>query len=315
MNKEIFIRRLRDALSPLSDEEIENAVQYYEEYFADAGEENQADVIEALGSPEAIAENIIREAGQPVPAGSPSSAGFNAVKIETIAAAIELIPSDHFSYEVMESSNCYMEYSIKNGVLTIKERRTKNIFSIFAGAVSGFVKVYFDPAVIFDFINLSAVSGGVEINKVRSLTSDIATTSGKIVIGNCELGMCTLTKVSGRLDCNGSRFAKINIHSVSGSTHLDNMGCGSIIIKNTSGSINISGRIDGDIEIHSVSGSVSLSLIGNIDDYRKSLSMVSGTARIGDVRLKKGYTELSNKAFVHLMKVTTVSGSINIDFR
>lgn len=58
MNKEIFLRDLRNLLSDLSAEEREQAINYYEDYFADAGAENEQQVIKELGSPLDIANQI-----------------------------------------------------------------------------------------------------------------------------------------------------------------------------------------------------------------------------------------------------------------
>lgn len=63
MNKEAFIRRLRELLAGLPQNEATEAIQYYEDYFADAGAENEAKVIEELGSPEKVAANIRADLG------------------------------------------------------------------------------------------------------------------------------------------------------------------------------------------------------------------------------------------------------------
>lgn len=55
-----FISRLRRALAGLPEEEIDRAVEYYEDYFADAGVSDE-EVTEKLGDPEAIAETIREE--------------------------------------------------------------------------------------------------------------------------------------------------------------------------------------------------------------------------------------------------------------
>lgn len=55
-----FVSQLRRCLSGLPEEEIDRAVEYYEDYFADAGKSDE-EVIEKLGSPEELAENIRRE--------------------------------------------------------------------------------------------------------------------------------------------------------------------------------------------------------------------------------------------------------------
>ena len=58
MNREEYLADLERLLLELPEEERQAAVQYYADYFADAGEANEADVIRELGSPEKVAESI-----------------------------------------------------------------------------------------------------------------------------------------------------------------------------------------------------------------------------------------------------------------
>lgn len=61
MNRKEFMSRLEGLLWNVSPGEREEALQYYDDYFDDAGEENEQAVIETLGAPEKIAETIRRE--------------------------------------------------------------------------------------------------------------------------------------------------------------------------------------------------------------------------------------------------------------
>lgn len=61
MNKNEYLKILRENLTALSDDERENALSYYEEFFNDSDSDEQA--ISALGSPETVAEQILRESG------------------------------------------------------------------------------------------------------------------------------------------------------------------------------------------------------------------------------------------------------------
>ena len=94
---------------------------------------------------------------------------------------------------------------------------------------------------------------------------------------------------------------------------MENITSKGLYLKNTSGSISISGDITGDNEVHSVSGKVSVKLKGNLNDYRKQFSMTSGSLYIDGQKIK-GYTELSQNNFPHSIKISTVSGSIHVDF-
>ena len=58
MNRVEFMTELERLLSDLPEEDRQAAVQYYADYFADAGVENEAEVIRELGRPERIAAMI-----------------------------------------------------------------------------------------------------------------------------------------------------------------------------------------------------------------------------------------------------------------
>lgn len=58
MNRTEYMRQLESLLQNISATEREEALQYYNEYFNDAGPENEQNVIEALGNPAKVAENI-----------------------------------------------------------------------------------------------------------------------------------------------------------------------------------------------------------------------------------------------------------------
>ena len=55
MNREEYLKRLSFLLKDLPKEEIEDAIAYYEDYFDDAGAENEASVLRELGSPKKVA--------------------------------------------------------------------------------------------------------------------------------------------------------------------------------------------------------------------------------------------------------------------
>lgn len=61
MNRIDFMNQLESLLQNISPAEREEAIQYYNDYFDDAGEENEQSVLEALGSPVKVAENIKRD--------------------------------------------------------------------------------------------------------------------------------------------------------------------------------------------------------------------------------------------------------------
>ncbi len=61
MNRVDFMNQLERLLQSIAPGEREEALQYYNDYFDDAGKENEQEVIEALGNPARVAENIKRD--------------------------------------------------------------------------------------------------------------------------------------------------------------------------------------------------------------------------------------------------------------
>ena len=67
MNRAQFMEQLEKLLSDISEEERQEALDYYESYFDDAGEDQEANVIRELGSPGKVAAIIkadLRESSQ-----------------------------------------------------------------------------------------------------------------------------------------------------------------------------------------------------------------------------------------------------------
>lgn len=61
MKRTEFMRQLERLLQNIPEAERQEALQYYNDYFDDAGEENEKEVIDALGNPAKVAENIKRD--------------------------------------------------------------------------------------------------------------------------------------------------------------------------------------------------------------------------------------------------------------
>lgn len=65
MTKDEFLIRLRTLVGDLPPEEREDMMHYYTEYFAEAGPENEQQVIRQLGSPEQVAQDALGAGTRP----------------------------------------------------------------------------------------------------------------------------------------------------------------------------------------------------------------------------------------------------------
>lgn len=73
MGKAEFLKALEGELSPrIPAEDLADVLAYYEEYIADAGEDQEEAVLGELGSPAAVAAKILEDQGEPKP-GKPQS--------------------------------------------------------------------------------------------------------------------------------------------------------------------------------------------------------------------------------------------------
>lgn len=61
MNRKQYMAELAKRLKKLPDDEIDRALQYFEEYFEEAGADREREAIESLGTPQEAAEGIIRD--------------------------------------------------------------------------------------------------------------------------------------------------------------------------------------------------------------------------------------------------------------
>jgi len=88
MNKNQFLQKLKDDLSSLSDEERINALKYYEEYFADAGEDKENDIITEFVSPEDLAQRIEEELAE-LTENAPRAPGADGIVLTLAPDAME----------------------------------------------------------------------------------------------------------------------------------------------------------------------------------------------------------------------------------
>lgn len=61
MNKSEYLNELRKYLKRVPQQDLEDALEYYEEYFEEAGVENEQKIIDELGTPKELAKKIIIE--------------------------------------------------------------------------------------------------------------------------------------------------------------------------------------------------------------------------------------------------------------
>lgn len=82
MNRIEFMKQLETLLQDISDNERKEAIQYYNDYFDDAGIENEGTIIAQLNSPEKVAETIKAGLNEEDDNGEFSETGFRDKRFE-----------------------------------------------------------------------------------------------------------------------------------------------------------------------------------------------------------------------------------------
>lgn len=141
MNREEYLKRLSYLLKDLPEEEIEDAIAYYEDYFEEAGKDKEGQVIRELGSPEKIAKIIRDSVQENVQQGEYTEEGYREEAYE-----------DYKQMRKKEAKNGNKQYSGWH----MKGNRTRNIILLIVILV--FVGSWLIPGI---FGILIGIIGGV----------------------------------------------------------------------------------------------------------------------------------------------------------
>lgn len=123
MTKYEFLGDLSRLLADLPEEERKQALHYYEDYFADAGEDNEQDVLKELGSPEEIADQIKNDGAEDISYGD--SASSHAADAPQLYQSSEHTPDDH-------TQNASGNYNNTNGEQTSYQQAGQKKSGFFA---------------------------------------------------------------------------------------------------------------------------------------------------------------------------------------
>lgn len=115
MERKEYMERLEQLLGVLPLEEREEALQYYHDYFDDAGVENEEKVIRELGTPEEVAAKI--RAGFAGESGEYSEQGFEDVRFRKSNEIVTEAERVEGNWEKMPANDEVADY---------KEKRSKN---------------------------------------------------------------------------------------------------------------------------------------------------------------------------------------------
>lgn len=320
-----YLARLKSCLECIDASEREAAVQFYTEYFEDAGEENAEKVMAELGSPEKLARDIIKQSAGSAPtspAAETAACGeaFTGIHAETINAKLILLRGNEYRVDLDFPEGLKKPaVSIRDGVLRIEEKPTpKHFTSIFdgsfwSGAFGGrnawrqSVIAITVPDVQFEDFWLETVNGTIDITK--SASGDAA------ALPALRLSSLKCEAVNGTINVEGVSANKIHLENVNGSTNATNCtataGCH---CETVNGSVKLTGGVRGNVHLESVNGSVAFNTTEKLEQFNCEFDTMSGSVYINGEKQSRKHTTVISDAAESKLKAETMNGSIRANF-
>lgn len=300
MTKNEYLARLKRCLECIDSGEREAAVQFYSEYFDDAGAENEQRIIEELGSPEKLAREIIAQSESELRAGAQSGTSdhvesFHDIKATLVNARVELEIGSEYRIDVDFPEQVKPpEIAIDNGVLRIVEKPVRRFFGWNSSWRQGVVTITL-PDVRYGKFNIESVNGKISVPALRLDSLRCETVNGAAIIDGVSADKLYCSNVNGSA-------------SVTGCTVSHDCSCGTV-----NGSITVSGNMSGTVKLSSVNGSVHYNEAKPLSEYSCSLGTTSGSVYVNGAKQGKSST-ITNPSATNSLKVATVNGSIHTSF-
>ena len=327
MTKNEYLNKLRDGLSGMDDGEREAAMQFYTEYFEDAGEENAEKIMTELGDPEKLAQEIKKQCAysaksEPTAEAETAARGeaFTGIHSETVNAKLILLRGNEYRVDLDVPEGVKKpDVSIRNGVLNIEEEEgPKRIINVFDGnfwsnafgkraAWRQSVITITVPDVQFNDFSFETVNGTIDITKCASGSTDnvpaLCLSSLK-----CEAVNSTINVARVNAD-------KIHIENVNGSTNAtDCTATAGCHCETVNGSVKLTGSIRGKVHLESVNGSVVFSTTEKREQFNCEFDTMSGSVYINGEKQSRKHAAIKNSTAESSLKAETINGSVRADF-
>lgn len=310
MNREQYLTKLKNLLPALTEEERNEALQYYSDYFDEAGDDEK--VIAELGSVEEVAQSIIDKfAGVPATTKKSSESEDNNDDFENIyTRADDALCFDFENKDIraldMKLGGC-MAVFVKGKQWMVESRgllsdeiecRVKNDGTLVLNNVNGVKRFHF-----FGFFNHDRKTRHVprilitipENASVRKVNLKIG--AGNFLFKDAELAademFCNIG--AGNLSMTGTKINNLK------------MTCGM-------GNITFAGSIGKNLILDCGMGNIKMDLKGNEDDYSFDCKVGLGDFRFGDKTYSGVQTIMANYKKDKHVSANAGMGSIRINF-
>lgn len=303
MTKKEYLSRLERCLECIENSEREAAIQFYAEYFDDAGEENTEKVISELGSPEKLAREIITQSAdqgnseQPAPDSITNGESFTSIDTNTVNARITIILGSEYKLDINYPEGTKKpEVSISNGVLRIEEKSRISFGKLFSPRT-------------WRQATIDITVPDIEFNKFN-----IETVNGTVIIPGVKLNSLHCETVNGTHSISGVQARKIHCENVNGAISVQDCRVSEEChCETVNGELKMTGELMGKLHLESVNGAITFKTSMPLGAFNANFETVSGSVYINGEKQRKQTSIRSNVAEYRLF-AETVNGSIHAEF-
>ena len=213
-------------------------------------------------------------------------------EIGCLSCEVKVLPSEDGSCraEYSGSRSCVCTAEVKNGTLTVREKKRLPRFFAVIGSGDTKLTVYLPEEV--ETLSVSAVSGDLLIGDgLGAEETVLETVSGDVNAGGLRGGSLTVTTVSGEVEMSGiTAEGDAGFESVSGDISLSGFTAGDMTVETISGDVSAEDADAAALDISTVSGDVSLALRSAMD---YAVSTVSGDVNVPAADKNGGNCQIS----------------------
>ncbi len=307
MNKKEFLNELEKRISVLKPEEIRNTMEFYEEYFEDAGAENEENVIEELGDINKLAEEVIAmhkktytsENAELVKLVNTNNVQIIDLDLQNASVEISASYTDKIDYKIEHISDEDISVSVENNKLVIEEKmgifsskkkfmnffKAFNMNSSFNECTKRKIHIFVPVKLELEKIDFYSQVGSLNLKEISVKDFQARTNCGNFNLENTNCESLNLDTKAGAVSVCDSQAKTVKADSAAGSIKIVNMKPESIKLNSGAGSVFIE-NIESDATFVST-GAGSIKVL-NCNTKELKANSGAGTVEIKDSKSESG---------------------------
>lgn len=338
MNKTDFLEKLKKGLAPISGNERQSVLDYYDEMISDRIEngKTEEEAVAELGSPESVVENILAEfavSGEKNMKKYEKTErkvgidGKSKLKVKCEIEKINVTATDgnEIAFTYYEGEKLQHDLTDKDGEVVLETRNKTWFFRRFGLDKDMFMIDVAVPRAFSGDLILEAATGAINVRdllKVKELRAKVST--GSVRAENLKAEKAFFETSTGSITVSGAEIlGDAEIKATTGSVKAENVKAGGRLEVNvTTGSLKCDAEAE-KIALKATTGDVKFS-VKNADEIYVKCTMgsvkdtVSGAESEYDIHSSAtmGKSNLSERTGTTGKKLTviTTTGSINVNF-